>query len=155
MLSSIEEQVVQAGLVDIDGTFLIQLVVFLLFFAIFTTLVVKPLMRTYQMRFERMEGARKDAESFTGRAAQASEAYETQIDEARKGAVHLRNDLKDAADEKAAALVGGVEDESSRQLDSGRELIAEDAASARTDVDAQVEALAELVAARVLGKDAA
>ena len=33
MLSPIEEQVVQAGLVDIDGTFLIQLAVFLLFFA--------------------------------------------------------------------------------------------------------------------------
>ena len=155
MLSSIEEQVVQAGLVDIDGTFLIQLVVFLLFFAIFTALVVKPLMRTYQMRFERMAGARKDAESFTARAAKASDTYETQMDEARKGSVHLRNDLKDAADEKAAALVGGVESESSRQLESGRELIAEDAAAARTDVDAQVEALAELVATRVLGKDAA
>jgi F-type H+-transporting ATPase subunit b len=155
MLSSIEEQVVQAGLVDIDGTFLIQLVVFLLFFAIFTALVVKPLMRTYQMRFERMAGARNDAESFTARAAKASGEYETKIDEARKGSVHLRNDLKDAADEKAAALVGGVESESSRQLESGRGLIAEDAALARTDVDAQVEAIAELVATRVLGKDAA
>ena len=151
MLSSIEEQVVQAGLVDIDGTFVIQLAVFLLFFGIFTPLVVKPLIRTYQMRYDRMQGARESAETFTARAAEASETYEVKIDEARKGAVHLRNDLKDAADEKARALVDGVRSESTRQLESGREVIAEQVAQTRGDVDTEVEVLAELVAARVLG----
>ena len=155
MLSPIEEQVVQAGLVDIDGTFLIQLAVFLLFFALFSTLVVKPLIRTYQMRHARMAGARAEASSFTARADELARDYETKIDEAKKGSVHLRNDLKSAADDKARALLDGIESESKRQIESGRALLAEQATSARADVDAQVETLAELVATRVLGEDAA
>ena len=87
MLSSIEEQAVQAGLVDIDGTFVIQLGVFLVFFVLFSTLVVKPLIRTYRLRFDRMQGAREAAEEFTARAAAASSTYEAKIDEARKNAM--------------------------------------------------------------------
>jgi len=155
MLSSIEEQAVQAGLVDIDGTFVIQLGVFLVFFVLFSTLVVKPLIRTYRLRFERMQGARDDADSFTARAATASSTYEAKIDEARKSAVHIRNDLKTAAEEKSRAQLEGVARESSRVLESGRANIADEAQAARVDVDAQVEELAQLVAARVLGGDSA
>ena len=151
MLSSIEEQVVQAGLVDIDGTFVIQLGVFLVFFVLFSTLVVKPLIRTYRLRFERMQGAREAADAFTARAAEASSTYESKIDEARKSAVHIRNDLKTAAEEKTRAQLEGVQRESARVLESGRAAIAEEAQSARADVDSQVEELAQLVAARVLG----
>ena len=46
MLSSIEEQAVQAGLVDIDGTFAIQLAIFLVFFAL--SLVVPLNLRKIQ-----------------------------------------------------------------------------------------------------------
>jgi F0F1-type ATP synthase membrane subunit b/b' len=153
MLSTIEEQVVQAGLVDIDGTFVIQLGVFLVFFALFSALVVKPLIRTYRLRYERMQGAREAADAFTARAAAASSTYEAKIDEARKSAVHIRNDLKSAAEEKSRAQLEGVERESARVLESGRAVIADDALAARTDVEAQVEELAQLVAARVLGGD--
>jgi F0F1-type ATP synthase membrane subunit b/b' len=153
MLSTIEEQVVQAGLVDIDGTFVIQLGVFLVFFALFSALVVKPLIRTYRLRYERMQGAREAADAFTARAAAASSTYEAKIDEARKSAVHIRNDLKSAAEEKSRAQLEGVERESARVLESGRAVIADDAQAARTDVEAQVEELAQLVAARVLGGD--
>ena len=153
MLSTIEEQVVQAGLVDIDGTFVIQLGVFLVFFALFSALVVKPLIRTYRLRYERMQGAREAADAFTARAAAASSTYETKIDEVRKSAVHIRNDLKSAAEEKSRAQLEGVERESARVLESGRAVIAGDAQAARTDVEAQVEELAQLVAARVLGGD--
>ena len=153
MLSTIEEQAVQAGLVDIDGTFVIQLGVFLVFFALFSALVVKPLIRTYRLRYERMQGAREAADAFTARAAAASSTYETKIDEVRKSAVHIRNDLKSAAEEKSRAQLEGVERESARVLESGRAVIADDAQAARTDVEAQVEELAQLVAARVLGGD--
>jgi F0F1-type ATP synthase membrane subunit b/b' len=153
MLSTIEEQVVQAGLVDIDGTFVIQLGVFLVFFALFSALVVKPLIRTYRLRYERMQGAREAADAFTARAAAASSTYEAKIDEARKSAVHIRNDLKSAAEQKSRAQLEGVERESARVLESGRAVIADDALAARTDVEAQVEELAQLVAARVLGGD--
>ena len=155
MLSSIEEQAVQAGLVDIDGTFAIQLAIFLVFFALFSTLVVKPLIRTYRLRFDRMQGARDEADAFTARAATASSAYEEKIDEARKSAVHIRNDLKTAAEEKSRAQLEGVQRESERHLESGRAVIAEQADAARKDVDAQVEEVAQLIAARVLGGDSA
>ena len=155
MLSSIEEQAVQAGLVDIDGTFVIQLGVFLVFFVLFSTLVVKPLIRTYRLRFDRMLGAREAAEEFTARAAAASSTYEAKIDEARKNAVHIRNDLKSAAEEKSRAQLEGVERESARVLESGRATIAEEAESARADVDTQVEEVAQLIAARVLGGESA
>ena len=155
MLSSIEEQAVQAGLVDIDGTFMIQLGFFLVFFALFSALVVKPLIRTYRMRYDRMQGAREDAESFTARAAAASSTYEEKIDEVRKSAVHIRNDLKTAAEEKSRAQIEGVQRESDRLLESGRSEIADQAETARKDVDAQVEELAELIAARVLGGESA
>ena len=60
-----------AGLVDLDGSLLIQLIVFGIFFLVLNMLVVKPMIAAHDARYEKMEGARKEAQSTDLRAARA------------------------------------------------------------------------------------
>ena len=87
MLQPLQEQIVQAGLVDLDGSYVVQLAIFLVFGLILNLLVVKPLGRLQELRYARMEGARVDAEKMDLRAAEASASYQRQIDDARGAAV--------------------------------------------------------------------
>jgi hypothetical protein len=69
-----------AGLVDLDGSLLIQLVVFGIFFIVLNILVVKPMIAAHDARYEKMEGARKEAQTMDLQAARARAEYETNLD---------------------------------------------------------------------------
>ena len=81
---------ITAGLVDLDGSFLIQLIVFGIFFIFLNVLVVKPMIAAHDARYSRMEGARKEAETTELQAARARAEYEESLDLIPVSYTHLR-----------------------------------------------------------------
>jgi F0F1-type ATP synthase membrane subunit b/b' len=79
MLEFIQEPMIRAGLVDLDATFLVQLVLFIVFAAILNAKIVQPLIRTHEARHVRMAGARVEAERMDLRASEAHTAYQTRL----------------------------------------------------------------------------
>ena len=153
MLQPLQEHVLQAGLVDLDGSFLVQLGIFLVFWMILNAFVVKPLGRLQELRYARMDGARIEAEKMDLRAAEANASYKGQIDEARSAAVSLREDARNRATEEAQIAVTAVRAEAEKNLAAGRAVLEESATKGREEVAAEVEVLANFIADQLLDSD--
>lgn len=151
MLESIDQSLLQAGLVDLDGTFLFQLALFLLFFVLLNAIVIKPMSKVYDKRYERMEGARKEAEAMDLKAGEALEVYDDKLAVARKAAVGGRDEIKAAADAERRETLAAARAEASKRAEAAaaERQAAQTAALAQADKEA--EALAEAIAARLLG----
>ena len=113
-------------------------------------LVVQPMIRTHRSRFDRMMGARQEAEKMDLRAAEAHARYEEEINNARRDSVAVRDDLKAQAETSARSTMEQASDEAQRALAAGRGVLADDVGKARDQVDGAVEDLAQLIASRVL-----
>ena len=151
MLDSLHAQILASGLIDLDGTFFVQLAIFLLFATLLNILLVKPLMKTPAARHAHMAGAREEAERMNLEAADDSETYETRIAEARQQALNIRNSLRDAATEEAGQQLALVRDETQGRLAEGRASVSAAREATRGDADDAVEALASAIADQVLG----
>ena len=146
MLPPLQEHILQAGLVDLDGSYLVQLAIFMVFALILNFLVVRPLGRLQELRYARMDGARVEAEKMDLRAAEANASYQGQITEARTAAVSLRETARDTATSETQTKLDAIREESSKSLEAGRSLLAENAEKSRTELDQEVETLATLIA---------
>lgn len=151
MFEAIQGPMYAAGLVNLDvQTIGIQAVVFLIFATMLNILVIQPMLRTHKTRFDRMQGAREEAEKMDLRAAEAHGQYEDKISAARQDAVALRDQLKEDAEAQAREVVDQATGEANRNLEAGRVVLSEDLEKARGQVDDAVEDLAQMIAANVL-----
>lgn len=151
MIEAIHEPILQAGLVNLDPESMgIHFVLFVLFALMLNALVIQPMLRTHQARFDRMQGARNEAEKMDLRAAEAHTSYTDKMGEARRGAVSIRENLKSGAEAEAKEAMSQASDETSRALESGRSVLAEAVGQARPELDGQVDELAQLIADRIL-----
>jgi F-type H+-transporting ATPase subunit b len=151
VLESIDQSLLQAGLVDLDGTFLFQLGLFLLFFVLLNAIVIKPMSKVYDTRYERMEGARKEAEAMDLKAGEALDAYDGKLAVARRAAVGGRDEIKAAADAERREVVSEARAVASQQADAAAAKRQAAAATALAQADKEAEVLAEAIAARLLG----
>ena len=152
MLTPLHEELLRAGLVDLDGSFFVQLGIFALFAIIINALVLKPLGKVQTLRFARLEGARVEAERMSVEADEASAKYRERIDAETAAAVAKRDALKEAAETAAREKVGEARAEAERTLSAGRALLAEQEASTRSEMQSSVDELAEAIAQRLLSQ---
>ncbi|MGB0588239.1 MAG: ATP synthase F0 subunit B [Myxococcota bacterium] len=150
MLPSLQEHILQAGTVDLDGSYLVQLAIFMVFAVILNFLVVKPLGRLQELRYARMAGARIEAEKMDLRAAEARNSYEGSITDARNTAVGLRETARDAATSTVRSSVEAVKGESAKSLEAGRAVLSESAEKSKVQLEAEVQTLATLIADELL-----
>ncbi|MCB9728802.1 MAG: hypothetical protein H6746_10040 [Deltaproteobacteria bacterium] len=151
MLESIQEPLLRAGLVDLDATFLVQLAIFIVFAVVLNKKIVQPMVRTQQARYDRMAGARVEAERMDLRAREAHEAYQTRLDAARRDAVQVRDRIRDDARRQADARVEAVRSELTEAQGATRTALQQEGQRVRASADAVVEDLARALADRVLG----
>ncbi len=144
------EPLAAAGLVDLDASILVQLGIFAVFGVLLNVLVVRPMRKTQEARFARMEGARQEAEGMDLRAAEAHGEYEKNIETARQAAFAIRDEIRDGAESAATASVANVRSEASRLLAAGREELAASGEKARVDAEPTTRELAETIASHLL-----
>jgi F0F1-type ATP synthase membrane subunit b/b' len=155
MLEFIQEPMIRAGLVDLDATFLVQLVLFLVFAAILNAKIVQPLIRTHEARHVRMAGARVEAERMDLRASEAHTAYLTRLEAARRDAVKIRDAIRDEARRQADGEIEAVRAELAARQTETRSALAAEASRVRASSDAVVEDLAKALANRAIGEEGA
>lgn len=152
MLETLEEGILSAGLVDLDGTFIVQLGIFLLFFILLNFVLVRPMMKAREERYSRMEGARDEAEKLDLRAADVAEEYDTKLDAARRSAVEVREELRAGAETDRDKMLAKVRSEVAAQTKSANEARSAELSKARADMDRLVDELSDLAVARILAE---
>ncbi len=150
MFEAFDSSLLRAGLVDLDLSFPILIGVFIVFAVLLNYLVVKPMAKAHQARFDRMDGAREDAEKMDLRAAESMAEYQDKIGDARRDAVEVRERIKaESEDERRDELdkVRGEVDERGAEAARKREA---QVAEARIAFEEEAGNLADTIVSRLL-----
>jgi len=151
LLHDVNPDILTAGMVDIDLSAVVMLVMFLVFAVLLHVLVLKPLIASQEQRHRSMGGAREGASEAELKAAELRLEYESRLTKARQDAVAVRDQLKAEAQTEAASIVAAVESETKQRLADGQATLRAAGAKARAELKAHSDLLSTDVVQRLLG----
>lgn len=139
--------------IDLDVTFTIQALIFLLLIVLLKPLLFDPLLKVFEAREERTEGAKTQAREMQEKAGELLQRYETEIQRVNKAAQEERDRaraetarLEAEIMEEARSSVGGL-------LSAGRKDIQQQVEKLGFDLGRESERLARDIASRALGRE--
>jgi F-type H+-transporting ATPase subunit b len=141
------------GLIDVDLTFFIQLVLFLAFFVVMRSLVFKPVLASIELRADRTEKARREARALAARSEELAARYQQEMGAARAKAISARAALRSEGVARREAIVNEARDAAARSLEQVRGNVAQQFGAAREQMLQQVDDLARTVARKILGRN--
>ena len=139
--------------VDFDLTFLAQFVLFATFIVVLRPLLFDPLLRVFEEREKRTEGAKLEAREMDAKAGDLLTRYEAELEKVRREASIERDKLRDETKALEAKIMAEARAESARILDTGKARITAEVEQLRKELrDGQPQLAAE-IASRVLGRE--
>ena len=125
-------------------------VMFLLLYAIYSTLVGKPLAKLLEERRERTEGAVLKARADIGAAESKTQEYEQQLRDTRMAIFKAQEARRQAAQKARTAAVAEARERAQRQVRDARAAIEQDVTVARQGLQAESESLATEIVRTIL-----
>ena len=141
--------------VDFDLTFIAQLLIFATFVQLMRPLLFQPLLRVFEERERRTEGAKRDAREMDEKAGELSTRYDAQLEEVRRTAGVERERLRGETAKLEAQIMAEARAESARILEAGKSAIAAEVAQLKVELERSKPALAAEIASKVLGREVA
>jgi F-type H+-transporting ATPase subunit b len=114
----------------------------LLLYALYTSLVGKPLKRVLEQRRERTEGAILKARANIAAAEARTQEYEQRLRDARLAIFKAQDARRQAAQKARAAAVAEARERSQQQIREARAAIEQDMVAARQSLQGEAERLA-------------
>lgn len=145
------EQVLAAGMVDIDMSIVFMLGLFLAFAVLMHYLVFKPLIASQEARYKGMGGAREDASAYELRAAELKLDYEKRMTKARQDAVQIRDAIKREASAASQERIAAMQAAVNGQVEGAKSELGRFAEVAKTEMHAHAEALATDLSTKMIG----
>lgn len=139
--------------VDFDLTFLAQFVLFTMFVIVIKPLLFDPLLRVFEEREKRTEGAKRKARTMDEKAGELSLRYQSELERVRREANVERDRMRGETARLEAQIMAEARAETARIVEEGKALIANEAALLRKELKAAQPALAAEIASRVLGRE--
>jgi len=140
------------SIVDIDGTFFVQLGIFTVVSIVLYFILVRPVVRLIEARRDATEGTKERAGRMGEEAAALARDVERQIMDIRTAANAERQRFVEEARRQEREVLDRARAESRRAIETARAQMEKSAAEARAGLRREVDALASIVAARVLGR---
>ncbi len=139
--------------VDFDWTIVVQIAIFLFLWVVLKPLLFDPMLKLFEERERRIEGAIKQARDIDMESIEAKTKYESAMDKARAAGNAERERLKGEGLKKESELLGKVREETQAKMDAARRKAAEEATALRGELRKDQERLAKDLATRVLGRE--
>jgi F-type H+-transporting ATPase subunit b len=117
-------------------------ILLLLLYALYTSLVGKPLKRVLEQRRERTEGAILKAWADIAAAEAKTQEYEQRLREARLAIFKAQGARRQAAQKSRAAAVAEARERAQQQIREARAAIEQDMTAARQSLQGEAERLA-------------
>jgi len=139
--------------VDFDPTFIAQFILFTTFVVVLRPLLFDPLLRVFEEREKRTEGAKEQARAMDAKAGDLLTRYEAELEKVRREANQEREKLRREAKELEAKIMAEARTESARILETGKARIAAEVEQMRKELREAQPVLASEIASRVLGRE--
>ena len=121
-----------------------------LLYALYTTIVHKPLQRVLEQRRSKTEGAIEKSRADIGAAEARTAEYEQRLREARAALFRAQESRRQAALQARATAVAEARKRTRAQVEGAKAEIQKDRESAQAGLQAEAEALAREIVRRVL-----
>jgi F-type H+-transporting ATPase subunit b len=156
MGGSIEILAAGGGGVEVDfalGPIAIQIGLFILLWALLKPALFEPMVKLFEEREKRIEGAKLLARKTDEASAGALSKYEEQMAKARAAANQERDKLRAEGIKAENEILGKVRAQTAKSLEEGRAQLNGELTAARTKLKVDVQSLAKELAGRVLGRE--
>ncbi len=138
---------------DLNWTFVAQIVLFTILGFILKPLLFDPVLKIFEERERRTEGAKAEAREMQERAGEILEKYEEELAKVHRFVAEERDHMR----AETAKLEGNVLDEAregvNRVVENGRQKLNDHVLAIRKELADQAKAVASGVAAQALGRE--
>lgn len=141
------------SMIDLDGTFFVQLALFFLTFAVLHGLVFRPMIALFEAREEAIDGAKAEAARLVTEASGADKSFEDRLKDVRAKAGAERDRLKAEGRELERNLLERVRGEIDAKTAETEAALATQATELRGEIKRTVPALATQIAGKLLERE--
>ncbi|UJR81922.1 ATP synthase subunit b [Sandaracinus amylolyticus] len=142
-------------MIDLDGSLLIQLLIFFVAFELLRRLVFRPMIALFDAREAAIDGAKREARSLETEAEEKLKAFESEMKKVRAEAAADRDSIRQDAQRLERELLAKARVEADGMLGDATAKMQSDATAIRADMKKTVPALAGQIAEKLLGRKAA
>jgi F-type H+-transporting ATPase subunit b len=159
LLASHDDGLLAAGLapqainVDVDLTFVVQIVLFIGLTLVLKPVLFDPMLRLFEERERRIEGARVQARKIDQKSATALAKYTAEMARARGAGNAERDKIRAEGLAREQQILGGVRAATAKAIDDGKRAAHADADRVRAALRTQAVEMARELANRVLGRE--
>ncbi len=139
--------------VDLDLTFVVQLVLFVGLTLILKPVLFDPMLKLFEEREKRIDGAKVQARHMDEKSATALAKYEEEMAKARAAANAERDKIRAAALKREQDILAEVRAATTKTLEDGKRAVQTEAQRARAALKIEAAAMARDLAGRVLGRE--
>jgi F-type H+-transporting ATPase subunit b len=141
--------------VDFDLTVLGQAVAFSILIIILKPLLFDPLLKVFEERERRTDGAKVLARRMDEQAGELLRRYDTELEKVRRIAGEEREHLRSEGQKVEARIMSETREEVAKILNEGRAKIRAEADQLRRDLKTQIPLIAREVAGQAIGREVA
>lgn len=145
----------QPPVIDLDGTALLQLAIFLVMYFVLRRFLFQPYLQMRDERARRIEGAEASAAQLTQKRQTLDADYQRRLDAARAKAEEERVKLAGEARTREADLLADARARAQARIADTRKTIDAQVAQAQVALDQQIAPLAQQLASKLLGREVA
>lgn len=138
--------------VDLDPTMFIHFILFAAFVWFMKDLIFDPLMKVFETREERTQGAIGQAREMDEEALALKQEHDSKLEEIRRDAAVDRERIRAEVKKLESELMSEARDAVGKTLEAGLAKIRGEVDAIRGDLDAQQGKLASEIASKVLGR---
>lgn len=141
------------SMIDLDGTFFVQIGIFFVAFLVLRSLVFKPVMELFDAREAAIDGARQAARDMEQEAETSRAKLEGELKSVRQAANEERESVRAEAQKLAREQTERARSEAESALTSARAKLEQEASQVRAQMNAMVPNLATQIASKLLGRE--
>jgi F-type H+-transporting ATPase subunit b len=139
--------------IDFDKTFIVQMVVFALLVVLLKPLLFDPVLKIFEQREEKTEGAKASAREMQEKAGELLRRYERELERVGRVAAEERERLRVETVRLEGDILGEARSLAHEIIEHGRRKIETEVGAIRFDLGKESEILARDIATRVLGRE--
>ena len=140
---------------DFDFTFVIQMVAFSTLVIILKPLLFDPLLKLFEERERRTEGAKLLARRMDERAGQLLRRYETELEAVRRAATEEREKLRSEGQRLEAQILAEARTDAAKLIERGKANLEVERQKLRGELTVHAAQIARDIATRILGREVA
>jgi F-type H+-transporting ATPase subunit b len=139
-------------MIEINVTFIIQLVNFLIVLLLLNVILYKPIRGILRRRAEIMSDKVSSIENFSSAASEKLSTYEAELDKARLQAKEIRSEYKDEGYSREEDILAQASEDAGKLMKESRDKVENQKETALASLKKEVDRMASLAADRILSK---